>query len=134
MRRNVDRRDLDTQDSLFPICMNAQHIHNFPVSFLSCPNFSIVLYCTSLSETLPGNRDNLSPYEVNKIFLQSKCFLSNRDNFSPDQQALSFNLQIRECTPCYSRVVLRFSWKCFFIATHYVHSKLRYSKSRCHDI
>ena len=37
----------------------------------------------SQRETLPGKRDNISPYEQNKLFDSSKCFLASRDNFCP---------------------------------------------------
>ena len=43
----------------------------------------------SQRETLPGKRENISPYEQNEIFDLSKCFLGNRDNFCPYEQALS---------------------------------------------
>ena len=38
-------------------------------TFCRVSNFSVVLFdsATSQTETLPGNRDNVSPYEQNKI-------------------------------------------------------------------
>ena len=51
---------------------------------------------TSQRETLPGKRENISPYEQDTLFDLSKCFLGDRDNFCPYEQALSpdFNLRI----------------------------------------
>ena len=51
----------------------------FPLSgkiFCRVSNFSIVLFdsATSQSETLPGNRDNVSPYEQNKIIWLVEMF------------------------------------------------------------
>ena len=44
---------------------------------------------TSQRETLPGKRDNTSPYEQNENILDlAKCFLANRVNFCLYEQAL----------------------------------------------
>ena len=48
---------------------------------------------TSPRETLPGKRENISPYEQTTLFDLSKCFLGNRDNFCPYEQALSDLIQ-----------------------------------------
>ena len=68
----------------------------FPLSgktFCRVSNFSIVLFdsATSQSETLPGNRDNVCPYEQNKIIWLVEIFLANRDNISPYEQALTLD-------------------------------------------
>jgi hypothetical protein len=53
--------------------------HNFPAqrdNFLSCQQLfnSIDVQCTSQPETLPGKRDNVSPYEQNKIIWLVEMF------------------------------------------------------------
>ena len=62
--------------------------HNFPrlAGKLSVYTFA---KSTSQRETLPGKRENIYPYEQNKIIWPVEMFLGNRDNFCPYEQALN---------------------------------------------
>ena len=73
MRRKVSRvprsRLLTGEISVYGILF-CPYEHNFP-AFCRVSNFSIALFdsATSQSETLPGNRDNVSPYEQDKLII-----------------------------------------------------------------
>ena len=70
----VDRRDLGTRENVF------SHMNTtFPLSgktFCRVSNFSIASHtsATSRPETLPGKRDNVSPYEQNKTIWLVEMF------------------------------------------------------------